>query len=110
MAAAAPGTAGRAARRRGAGLIQGGDRQLAHQGDERRPKTGPSPVDRARPGSKHHVITQAHGIPLAVSLTGGNRTDVTQLVPLIGAVRPSAGGADGPASARMPSTPTAARP
>ena len=47
------------------------------------PKTGPSPVDRARPGSKHHVIAEAHGIPLAVSLTGGNRNDVTQLMPLI---------------------------
>ncbi|MFF4138962.1 IS5 family transposase [Streptomyces mirabilis] len=52
------------------------------------PKTGPSPVDRARPGSKHHLITEAHGIPLAVSLTGGNRNDVTQLMPLIQAVPP----------------------
>ncbi|MER6691912.1 IS5 family transposase [Streptomyces minutiscleroticus] len=50
------------------------------------PKTGPSPVDRARPGSKHHLITEAHGIPLAVSLTGGNRNDVTQLMPLLQAV------------------------
>ncbi|HJP76237.1 MAG TPA: IS5 family transposase [Pseudonocardiaceae bacterium] len=50
------------------------------------PKTGPSPVDRARTGSKHHLITEAHGIPLAVILTGGNRNDVTQLLPLIDAV------------------------
>ncbi|MBX7551623.1 transposase [Streptomyces sp. tea 10] len=28
-------------------------------------KTGPSPVDRGRTGSEHHVITEAHGIPLA---------------------------------------------
>ena len=73
------------------------------------PKPGPSPVDRARPGSKHHLITEAHGIPLAVSLTGGNRNDVTQLMPLI---------AGDPAGARPPrpappapgrrSTPTAA--
>ncbi|MET8953269.1 IS5 family transposase [Streptomyces sp. NPDC004533] len=55
------------------------------------PKTGPSPVDRARTGSKHHVITEGHGIPLAVSLTGGNRNDVTQLVPLIQAVPPVRG-------------------
>ncbi|MGW0886453.1 IS5 family transposase [Streptomyces sp. NPDC002671] len=55
------------------------------------PKTGPSPVDRARPGSKHHLITEAHGIPLAVSLTGGNRNDVTQLMPLIQAVPPVRG-------------------
>ncbi|MGW3027474.1 IS5 family transposase [Streptomyces sp. NPDC001221] len=55
------------------------------------PKTGPSPVDRARTGSKHHVITEGHGIPLAVSLTGGNRNDVTQLIPLIQAVPPVRG-------------------
>lgn len=36
---------------------------------------GPSPVDRARPGSKHHVLTEGANIPLAVSLTGGNRND-----------------------------------
>jgi transposase len=49
---------------------------------------GPSPVDRARPGSKHHVLTDAIGIPLAVLLTGGNRHDVTQLKPLLDAVPP----------------------
>jgi hypothetical protein len=27
------------------------------------PKVGPSPVDRARPGSKHHFLTDAHGTP-----------------------------------------------
>jgi transposase len=55
------------------------------------PKTGPSPVDRARPGSKHHLIAEAHGIPLAVSLTGGHRNDVTQLMPLIEAIAPVRG-------------------
>ncbi|MFD9977916.1 IS5 family transposase [Streptomyces sp. NPDC059017] len=47
---------------------------------------GPSPVDRARPGSKHHVIVDRFGTPLAVSLTGGNRHDVTQLIPLLDAI------------------------
>ena len=46
------------------------------------------PADRARLGSKHHLITEAHGIPPAVSLTGGNRNDVTQLMPLIEAIPP----------------------
>jgi len=55
------------------------------------PKKGPSPAGRARPGSKHHVISEAHGIPLAVSLTGGNRNDVTQLMPLIQAIPPVRG-------------------
>ncbi|MFF4180644.1 IS5 family transposase [Streptomyces sp. NPDC001750] len=52
---------------------------------------GPSPVDRAGPGSKHHVIVDRHGTPLAVTLTGGNRHDVTQLLPLLDAVPPIRG-------------------
>ncbi|WP_239768717.1 IS5 family transposase [Streptomyces sp. CL12-4] len=55
------------------------------------PKSGPSPVDRARPGSKHHVLVDGQGIPLAVSLTGGNRNDVTQLLPLLDKVPHVAG-------------------
>lgn len=43
--------------------------------------TGRSPVDRGKAGSKHHVIVDAHGIPLAATVTGGNRNDVTQLLP-----------------------------
>jgi transposase len=53
--------------------------------------TGPSPVDRARAGSKHHLLTDSSGIPLAISLTGGNRNDVTQLLPLIDGVGPVRG-------------------
>ncbi|MFD6819892.1 IS5 family transposase [Streptomyces sp. NPDC060085] len=53
--------------------------------------TGPSPVDRARPGSKHHLIVDRYGTPLAVSLTSGNRHDVTQLIPLLDAIPPIRG-------------------
>ncbi|MFB6551707.1 IS5 family transposase [Streptomyces sp. NPDC056405] len=53
--------------------------------------TPPSPVDRDRPGSKHRVIVDRHGTPLAVTLTGGNRHDVTQLLPLLDAVPPIRG-------------------
>jgi transposase len=56
------------------------------------PKTGPSPVDRAKTGSKHHLITDGAGIPLAVTLTGGNRNDITQLIPLLNAVPKVRGG------------------
>jgi transposase len=55
------------------------------------PKTGPSPVDPARTGSKHHVITDGGGIPLAATLTGANRNDVTQPMPLIEAIPPIRG-------------------
>lgn len=53
--------------------------------------TGPSPVDRARTGSKHHLITDSAGVPLAISLTGGNRNDVTQLLPLVDGIGPVGG-------------------
>lgn len=43
-------------------------------------------MDRGRRGSKHHLLVDATGIPLAWSLTGGNRNDVTQLIPLVDAV------------------------
>jgi hypothetical protein len=46
-------------------------------------KTGPSPVDRSRRGSKHHLIACGRGTPLAASVTGGNRNDITQLIPLV---------------------------
>jgi transposase len=36
-------------------------------------------------------LTDATGVPLAVSLTGGNRNDVTQLLPLIDGLRPVGG-------------------
>ncbi|MEU9352421.1 IS5 family transposase [Streptomyces griseoloalbus] len=74
-----------------AGMVPGGDRLLPRAGRSARPKSGPSPVDRARPGSNHHVITDAQGIPLAVSLTGGNRNDVTQLLPLLDKIPAVAG-------------------
>jgi Transposase DDE domain len=37
------------------------------------------------------VLTEGRGIPLAVSLTGGNRNDITQLLPLLAAVPPVRG-------------------
>jgi transposase len=48
--------------------------------------TGPNPTDRRELGSKHHVVTDAQGVPLAMTLTGADRHDVTQLLPLIDAV------------------------
>ena len=80
------GAAGRTAPCRQTRLVAGGDRRLAPAGPPGRPKTGPGPVDRARPGPKHHVITDGHGTPLAITLTGGNRHDVTQLPPLPDAI------------------------
>jgi transposase len=49
-------------------------------------KTGPNPTDRRKAGSKHHLITDAQGIPLAAILTSANAHDVTQLLPLVDAI------------------------
>lgn len=54
-------------------------------------KTGPNPTDRRKSGSKHHIITDANGIPLAFTLTGANRHDITQLLPLVEAIPSIAG-------------------
>jgi transposase len=48
-------------------------------------------VDRRKKGSKHHVLTDAKGTPVAAAVTGANRHDVTQLLPLVDAVPPVAG-------------------
>jgi transposase len=54
-------------------------------------KTGKSPVDRRKLGVKHHVLTDAQGTPLAVLISGAQRHDVTQLLPLVQKVPPVAG-------------------
>ena len=91
MAAPARGAAFRATRQRAPrpGHRRGG--LLPRPGPQRGQQTGPSPVDRGRAGSKHHLITDAHGTPVAVTLTGGHRNDVTQLIPLLDAIPPIRG-------------------
>jgi transposase len=40
---------------------------------------------------RHYIATDADGTPVAAILTGANRNDVTQLVPLIEAIVPIGG-------------------
>ncbi|MGO9115250.1 MAG: IS5 family transposase [Thermoguttaceae bacterium] len=54
-------------------------------------QTGPNPTDRRRPGSKHHTVTDANGVPLVTHLTAANRHDTTELIPLIDDIPPVAG-------------------
>jgi transposase len=42
-------------------------------------------------GSKHHLITDANGVPLAAILTQANRNDITQLLPLVDGIPPIGG-------------------
>ena len=45
--------------------------------------TGPSPVDRRKPGTKHTLLVDRHGVPLAIRTAGANASDHTQLIPLV---------------------------
>src|SRR6266498_895814 len=91
LAPTARAAVGEAKRSRSDRLVAGRDRQLARAGVWGGEKTGPSPVDRARRGSKHHLIACGRGTPLAASLTGGNRNDITQMLPLVDAIPPVRG-------------------
>src|SRR2546430_12380086 len=75
-------------------MVASGRRLQPRAGEKGGSATGPSPVDRARNGSKHHLLVDATGIPLAWTLTGGNRNDVTQLLPLVDPVPPVRGKLD----------------
>ena len=58
-------------------------------------KRAPAPWTAGRPGSKHHLVVDANGTPLAATLTAANRHDVTQLVPLVDEI-PAIGGKAAP--------------
>lgn len=45
--------------------------------------TGPSPVDRGKPGSKHTLMVDRHGTPLAIRTAGANVSDQTQILPVV---------------------------
>ena len=61
--------------------------------------TGPSPTDRRKSGSKHHVLTDAQGIPLAATVTAANVNEVTQVVEVLSEM-PPVGGKPGPKRTR----------
>jgi transposase len=57
--------------------------------------TGPNPTDRGKSGTKHHVMTDAQGIPLAATVTAANVNEVTQVFEVLDEV-PPVGGKPGP--------------
>ena len=54
-------------------------------------KTGPNPTDRGKLGSKHHIIIDAHGIPIAIDLTEANRHEIKELIKLVESIPPIRG-------------------
>src|SRR5574340_370412 len=91
LGSVAPAATVQVARGREVGLFPGDSRQFFDPRGGRGEKTGPNPTDRRRAGSKHHLLTDAQGVPLSLILTGANCHDVTQLMPLVEAIPPIAG-------------------
>ncbi|WP_321887825.1 IS5 family transposase [Paraburkholderia bannensis] len=56
-----------------------------------RAKNWAEPKDRTQPVSKHHILVDANGIPTVAILSGANRNDVTQLLPLVDSIAPIRG-------------------
>ncbi|WP_411157399.1 IS5 family transposase [Nocardia farcinica] len=54
-------------------------------------ETGPSPVDRRKTGSKHHILTCGNGLPLVVDMSAANLNDHLMLPNLLDRVRPLRG-------------------
>src|SRR5882762_1601908 len=45
--------------------------------------TGPSAVDRRKKGSKHTLMVDRHGVPLAIRTAPANESDHRQIIPLV---------------------------
>ncbi|CAM5727027.1 IS5 family transposase [Streptomyces hirsutus] len=65
--------------------------RLSHPREKGGADTGPSPVDRRKTGSKHHLICDGRGTPLKVITTAANVNDVTQTLALVDGIPPVAG-------------------
>ncbi len=59
-------------------------------------ETGPNPTDRGKLGSKRHIVVDARGIPLAVTVTGANRHDSMAFEPTLNAIPTVPGLSDQP--------------
>jgi transposase len=46
-------------------------------------QTGPNPVDRRKKGSKHTLMVDRHGVPLAIRTAGANASDQKQIMPVV---------------------------
>jgi transposase len=49
-------------------------------------KAGKNPTDRRKLGTKHHLVTDGQGVPLAVTITGSNVPDVKELLNVVDAI------------------------
>jgi transposase len=53
--------------------------------------TGKNPTDRAKKGTKRHLLVDGAGVPLAVRITGANRNDSIEVLKLVDDIPPIRG-------------------
>ena len=56
---------------------------------------GPNPTDRGKQGTKHHLVVDGQGTPLAAVLSGANRNDCKLLETTVDAIPPVRNGRPG---------------
>jgi hypothetical protein len=83
VAGAAPGDSAAPVGHRRAGLVPRGDRLGPGTGRKGSDLTGPSPVDRGKPGSKIHVISDRTGLQLHLAVSAANTPDAQLLLPML---------------------------
>ena len=67
-------------------MVQGGGGRGERAGEKGGDLTGPNPVDRGKPGSKMHVLSDRTGLPLAVAVSAANVQDSQALKALVKAI------------------------
>jgi transposase len=76
-------------------LVAGRTRFLERARKKGGPEIGPNPTDRGKAGSKHHLLTDARGIPLVAELSAANVNDGTLLEHMVDLVVAVSGGRRG---------------
>jgi transposase len=69
-------------------LVPGGPGLLECPGQKGGEQTGPNPTDRGKSGTKRHLVSDAQGIPLAVTLSAANVHDSVLFETVLDAIEP----------------------
>jgi hypothetical protein len=86
VATTAPRGVGRTGRQRHDRLVARGPGRSIRQGKKGGGLTGPNPVDRGKPGSKIHALSDRAGLPLTVGISAANTHDSHALKSLVKAL------------------------
>lgn len=92
MAATTEGLAGQTGQDRTHRPVESGHRFRERPGEKGGEHTGPNPVDRGRAGTKHHLLVDRGGVPLAATISAANIHDSKLVEQMVDSVEPIKGG------------------